>query len=69
MDSAPENILESDTKSESTVLSTSIFDIQGLKPLTIQSSVPYLKGNLIQNNNLFIILTETWLRDNKDVEI
>ena len=70
MDSASEHILGSDTKSESTVLSSvSISNFQGLKPLTVQSSVLYLKGNLLQNNHLFVILTETWLREHKDAEI
>ena len=49
--------------------SFSILNVQGLKPLTVQSTVPYIKDILLLNNNIFTILTETWLREHVDAEI
>ena len=49
--------------------SFSIFNVHGLKPKTVQSKVPYIKDVLTMNDNLFGILTETWLSDHKDAEV
>ena len=44
-------------------------NIQGLKPRTIPSKVPFIKDLLFHDKLLFIALTETWLRDHLDAEI
>ena len=45
------------------------FNVQGLKPKTVPSKVPYVQDLLIDQNQLFITLTETWLKDHTDAEI
>ena len=47
----------------------SLFNIQGLKPSTRPSCVPYVKDLLKANNQLFICLTETWLYQHLDAEL
>ena len=47
----------------------SFFNVQGLNPLTKPSKVPYVKDLLLENNKIFIGLTETWLRDHFDGEL
>jgi len=54
----------------STVLTHfSIHNIQGQKPLTVPSKVPYLQDLLRALNQLFGGLTETWLREHLDTEV
>ena len=47
----------------------SYVNIRGLKPKTVASKVPLISDLLIQKNQLFFALTETWLKDEKDAEI
>ena len=47
----------------------SIFNVQGLKPMTVQSTVPYIQDLLVEKNQLFMALTETWLSSHKDAEV
>ena len=47
----------------------SIFNIQGLKPLTVPSKIPLVNDILKENGQLFIALTETWLSDHLDAEL
>ena len=46
-----------------------LINIQGLKPRTIPSKVPFLQDLLSLNKLLFIALTETWLREHMDAEV
>ena len=39
----------------------SVFNIQGLNPQSKPSKVPYIRDVLIEKNQLFVALTETWL--------
>ena len=56
--------------SKSSLLNTfSLFNVQGLKPQTVQSSVPYISDLLKENNQLFMALTETWLHKHTNAEI
>ena len=47
----------------------SLFNVQGLRPQTVQSSVPYVKDRLVEKEQLFKVLSETWLHNHKDGEI
>ena len=47
----------------------SIFNVHGLKPNTVPSKVPYIADRLIESNQLFMGITETWLKDHKDAEL
>ena len=47
----------------------SVFNVQGLKPLTVASSVDYIRDVLIEKDQLFIALTETWLQDHTEAEL
>ena len=47
----------------------SVFNVQGLKPRTVPSKVSFLKDLMHQGNQLFIALSETWLRDHRDAEV
>ena len=47
----------------------SLFNIQGLQPQTVQSSVPLVNDILKDKNQLFIVLTETWLYNHKEAEL
>ena len=44
-------------------------NIAGLKPQTTPSKVPFIKGVLKDKNQLFIGLTETWLKRHKQAEL
>ena len=44
----------------------SVFNVQGLRPQTVQSSVPYVKDRLVEKHQLFMALTETWLHNHTD---
>ena len=41
----------------------------GLLPRTVPSKVPYVQDILTEKNQLFIFLTESWLREQKDAEL
>ena len=47
----------------------SVFNVQGLRPQTVQSTVPYIRDRLIGKNQLFMAMSETWLHNHKDGEI
>ena len=47
----------------------SFMNIQGLKPKTVQSKVSYVEDILKENNQLFIGLSETWLKDHNEAEL
>ena len=47
----------------------SFLNIQGLSPKTIDSKTPYLKDILKPSNQIFIGLSETWLKDHLDAEL
>ena len=47
----------------------SFMNIQGLKPKTVQSKVPFVEDVLKERNQMFIGLTETWLKDQKEGEL
>ena len=47
----------------------SLFNVQGLKPRTVPTKVPFIQDLLLNSNQLFIALTETWLRDHLDAEL
>lgn len=49
--------------------SFSIFNVQGLKPRTVPTKVPFIQDLLQYSNQLFIALTETWLREHLDAEL
>ena len=44
-------------------------NIQGLKPKTVASKVPYINDLLTTNQQLFVGLSETWLSDHIDAEL
>ena len=44
-------------------------NIQGLKPRTTPTKVPFIQDLLINDRLLFIALTETWLREHLDAEV
>ena len=46
-----------------------LLNIQGLKPRTVPTKVPFIHDLLVHNKLLFIALTETWLRDHLDAEV
>ena len=47
----------------------SVLNIQGLKPQSVPSKVPYVEDILKDQNQLFIALTETWLKSHKQAEL
>ena len=47
----------------------SVFNVQGVRPQTVQSSVPYVKDRLVEKHQLFMALTETWLHNHTDGEV
>ena len=49
--------------------SFTIFNIQGLKPRTVPTKVPFLQDLLQHSNQLFVALTETWLQEHLDAEL
>ena len=42
----------------------SVFNVQGFRPQTKPSKVPYIRDILFDKNQAFIGLTETWLSEN-----
>ena len=46
-----------------------VFNVKGIKPQTVPSSIPYISSILHDHKQLFIALTETWLRDHNDAEL
>ena len=46
-----------------------VWNIFGLLPRTVQTKVPFVQDLLSSRDQLFVILTETWLRDHKDAEL
>ena len=46
-----------------------LLNVQGLKPRTVPTKVPFIEDLLLCNNLLFIALTETWLKDHLDAEV
>ena len=49
--------------------SFTVFNIQGLKPRTVPTKVPFLQDLPQHSNQLFVALTETWLREHLDAEL
>ena len=47
----------------------SVFNVQSLRPQTVQSSVPYVKNCLVEKNQLFMALSATWLHNHTDGEV
>ena len=47
----------------------SVLNIAGLKPQTVPSKVPYVETILKETNQLFIGLTETWLKGHTQAEL
>ena len=47
----------------------SFFNVRGLKPLTSPSKVGTISDLLLEENQIFIALSETWLTGHKDAEI
>ena len=47
----------------------SVLNIQGLKPQTTPSKIPYVEDILKDKNQLFIALTETWLKSHTKAEL
>ena len=47
----------------------SLWNCRGLKPRTVPSKVPYIQDLVREQDQLFIVLTETWLRDHSDAEL
>ena len=54
---------------ENLMSSFSVFNLHGLKPNTVPSKVPYIADRLTETNQLFMCITETWLKDHKDAEL
>ena len=44
-------------------------NVQGLAPQTVQSKVPFITDLIVPDKQLFIGLSETWLKDHKDPEL
>ena len=44
-------------------------NVQGLAPQTVQSKVPFISDTIAHKKQLFIGLTETWLKNHKDAEL
>ena len=44
-------------------------NIRGLQPKTVQSKIPMLSDILHEKNQLFLALSETWLRNELDAEV
>ena len=54
----------------SSVLSTfSVFNVRGLRPQSVPSKVPYVSDLLLEKNQLFMAVTETWLHTHKEGEL
>ncbi len=57
------------TNASSVLSSFSVFNVRGLKPMTVPSKVPYVGDLLAEKNQLFMAVTETWLQNHKDAEV
>ena len=70
-DTADANIHGSSTHSPRTdpLNYCSTWNIQGLRPRTGPSKVPYVRDLLHDHNQMSMVLTETWLREHKDAEL
>ena len=44
-------------------------NVQGLAPQTVQSKVPFISDSITHDKQLFIGLSETWLKNHKDAEL
>ena len=44
-------------------------NVQGLVPQTVQSKVPFIRDTIVPEKQLFIGLSETWLRSHKQAEL
>ena len=55
--------------SDETLKSFTIWNAQGLQPQTIATKVPSVQDLLHEHNQLFMAITETWHRDQKDAEL
>lgn len=44
-------------------------NVQGLKPRSVPSKIPYIQDLLQTKKQIFVALTETWLREQKDAEL
>ena len=44
-------------------------NVQGLAPQTVQSKVPFISDSITHDKQLFIGLSETWLKSHKDAEV
>lgn len=47
----------------------SVWNVQGLQPRTVPSKVPYVQDLLHDHDQMFMVLTETWLREHEDAEL
>ena len=56
-------------KSHDVLSCFSIFNVHGLKPSTVPSKVPYISDLLLEKNQVFMAVTETWLQNHKDAEL
>ena len=46
-----------------------VWNVQGLKPRTVPTKVPFVQDLLKDRNQIFMALTETWLREHNDAEL
>ena len=68
--SVPDTNLPNTTSSAKDPVRTfSVFNVRGLHPSSVPSKVPYVSDHLLEKNQLFIGLTETWLGSHKDAEL
>ena len=44
-------------------------NVQGLAPQTVQSKVPFISDTIVHEKQLFIGLSETWLKNHQDAEL
>ena len=57
------------TDGDQPVTTFSILNIQGLRPRTVLSKIPYIQDLIQANNQMCIAITETWLRDRTDPDL
>ena len=70
--SIPISTTDTSTKTATNVCvlnSFSYTNIQGLCPQTLPSKVPYIEDILFSFNQIFIALSETWLKSHKEAEL
>ena len=58
-----------DAKAPEQLTPFTLFNIQGLKPRTVPTKVPFLQDLLQHNKQFFVALTETWLREHLYAEL